>query len=161
MFSNLEYGWVRVDIGELRVLLSYMTYLPRNWIDQAIFGLENKLPIVVHGDQEPGRCLFTFTDKSCFAFFEDSFDRSMEDHENEYYILPMGKMEFCQKLHKGISENLDEWTLWLSGKYLSKGQKYPYKDPNFIQDKNELIEKLHRLDELIKTNDKKGSCKHD
>ena len=149
MFSDLKHGWVYVNMNGYGAYLSYSANIPRDWLAQAIFGLEKNLPITVYGDCEPGRCIFTFTDTSCHAFYEDEFDRPASKRRSRFYIRPMGKMEFCKKLYIGVSENLDEWATWLQYSYKTEERDYPYDDPRFIEHQKELEAMLKRLKELI------------
>lgn len=155
MFSDLKHGWVYVDMNGYGADFSYSAHIPRDWLAQAILGLEKDLPITVYGDCEPGRCIFTITETSCHAFYEDEADRPASKRRSSFYIQPMGKMEFCKKLYTGILENLDEWAAWLQYSYKTENKDYPYDDPKFIANKKELEEKLQQLKELIDLREKK------
>lgn len=162
MFSNVKYGWVHVDIGGYREVLSYITCIPREWLTQAIFGMEHNTSFVVSGEHEPGRSIFIITETSCHAFYEA--DPGFPKPSNpSFSILPVGMIEFCKQLYQGISDNIDEWTLWMETCYLSRGEKYPYNDPTFIENKKWIESKLKRLKELIDTKEQtqKGESSND
>ena len=162
MFSNVKYGWVHVDIGGYCEVLSYLSCIPREWLTQAIFGMENNTSFVVSAEHEPGRFIFTVTETSCHAFYEADLGYPRISNPS-FSILPVGMLEFCKKLYQGISDNIDEWTLWMQTQYLSRGQKYPYDDPTFIENKKWIQDRLNRLKELIdeKEQKQKGEPSYD
>ena len=159
MFSDLRHGWVLVDIAGYQAYLSYSSKIPWDWLTQAIFGLEKNLPITVYGDCEPGRCIFTFTETSCHALYEDESDHPLQKRSCHFYIQPMGMLEFCKNLYTGIEENLNEWAFWLQYGYKTESKDYPFEDPRFIEHKEELTQKLMRLKDLIELREERRTEK--
>ena len=112
MLSIPDTGWTGFKLKDKSYGLSYLTALPFDWLSQAIHGLETMLPFTVHGFCEPGRMLCTVSYWNCYIVFsnDEAYEVEMEDVCTEYINKNM--MEFCEDLHRDISENIDEWCKW-------------------------------------------------
>lgn len=131
MLSKPEYGWTDFSLGENCYSLSYLSNIPLEWLDRAIFGLETLLPFEVYGYCEPGRmvCTVDFTD--CRIFFEN--DKHKKD-DSSYETIPVNMLDFCKKLHQDISDHIDDWQKWNSSCHAAK---------------EDLQSRLDRLQKLI------------
>ena len=47
ILSTPEYGWTYLMIGEHQYGLNFLTDVPHEWIENAIFGLEHAVPFRV------------------------------------------------------------------------------------------------------------------
>lgn len=112
MLSKPHAGWTDFKLKDKSYGLSYLTALPFDWLSQAIHGLETMLPFTVHGFSEPGRMLCTISYWNCYIVFSDdeAYEVEAEDVRTEYINKNM--IEFCEDLHRDISENIDEWCKW-------------------------------------------------
>jgi len=109
MLTKPEYGWTDFHIDDTYTYqLSYITDVAIDWLDTAIFGLENGLPFTVSGRCEPGRMLCTVTDEYCYVVFTDEEGETVE----EFHSVRLGMVDFCKALYKDISENIDVWVMW-------------------------------------------------
>ena len=72
------------------------------------------LPFTVHGFSEPGRMLCTVSYWNCYIVFcdDENYEEAAEEIRSEYIHKNM--MEFCEKLHRDISENIDAWCKWFA-----------------------------------------------
>ena len=112
MLSIPDAGWTDFKLKDKSYALSYLTAVPFEWLTQAIHGLETMLPFTVHGFSEPGRMLCTVSYWNCYIVFSDdeAYEVEAEDVRIEYINKNM--MEFCEDLHRDISENIDNWCQW-------------------------------------------------
>lgn len=112
MLSIPDAGWTDFKLKDESYALSYLTAVPFEWLTQAIHGLETMLPFTVHGFSEPGRMLCTVSYWNCYIVFNDdeAYEVEAEDVRIEYINKNM--MEFCEDLHRDISENIDNWCQW-------------------------------------------------
>ena len=112
MLSKPDAGWTDFKLKDKSYALSYLTALPFEWLSQAIHGLETMLLFTVHGFSEPGRMLCTVSYWNCYIVFSDdeAYEVEAEDVRIEYINKNM--MEFCEDLHRDISENIDNWCQW-------------------------------------------------
>lgn len=111
MLSIPDAGWTEFKLKEKTYCLSYLTSLPFDWLTQAIHGLETMLPFTVHGFSEPGRMLCTVSYWNCYVLFGDD-EAYAEAEEGRTECADKNMMEFCEELHRDISENIDEWCRW-------------------------------------------------
>lgn len=114
MLSKPNAGWSHFKLKEKTYALSYLTALPFEWLNQAIHGLETMLPFNVHGFSEPGRMLCTVSYWNCYIVFSDDEDYEVEAEDVRFEYININMMEFCEDLHRDISENIDEWCKWFT-----------------------------------------------
>ncbi len=114
MLSKPDAGQTDFKLKDKSYALSYLTALPFEWLSQAIHGLETILPFTVHGFSEPGRMLCTVSYWNCYIVFSDdeAYEVEAEDVRTEYINKNM--IEFCEELHRDISENIDAWCKWFT-----------------------------------------------
>ena len=146
MLSKPDAGWSYFKLKEKTYALSYLTALPFEWLNQAIHGLETMLPFAVHGFSEPGRMLCMVSYWNCYIVFSDDevYEVEAEDIRTEYINKNM--MEFCEDLHRDISENIDEWCKWFTD-YEAETEE---EEQAFYADiKSQLEELLAKLAALI------------
>ena len=130
MISKPQYGWTDFSLGESCYSLSYLSNIPLEWLERAIFGLETLLPFDVCGYCEPGRVICTVAFLECRIGFEKD-DSSLE-------IIPINMLDFCKKLHKDISDHIEDWQRWNSSYNLTKED---------IQSRLDRLQKLIRIRE--------------
>ena len=146
MLSIPDAGWTDFKLKDKSYALSYLTAVPFEWLTQAIHGLETMLPFTVHGFSEPGRMLCTVSYWNCYIVFNDdeAYEVEAEDICSEYIHKNM--MEFCEELHRDISENIDAWCKWFTD-YEAETEE---EEQAFYADiKVQLEELLARLAALI------------
>ena len=131
MLSKPKHGWTDFSLGESRYSLSYLSNIPFEWLERAIFGLETFLPFEVYGYCEPGRMVCTVDFSECRIFFEN--DKHQKD-DCSCRMIPMNMLDFCQKLHKDISNHIGDWQEWSSSHHVAK---------------EDLQSRLDRLQKLI------------
>ena len=117
MLSKPKHGWRDFSLGESRYSLSYLSNIPFEWLERAIFGLETLLPFEVYGYCEPGKMVCTVDFSECRIFFEN--DKRAKDG-SFCETIPMNMLDFCQKLHKDISDHIDDWQKWSSSYHVAK-----------------------------------------
>ena len=61
MLTKPQHGWTDFSLGESSYSLSYLSNIPMDWLDRAIFGLQTLMPFEVYGYCEPGRIIFLKT----------------------------------------------------------------------------------------------------
>ena len=137
MLSKPQHGWTHVTLGELCFSLSYITNIPLEWLDRAIFGMETLLPFEVSGYCEPGRMVCTVDLFECRIVFEN--DRCRQNNRISE-VAPINMLDFCKKLHEDITDHMDDWLKW---------------NPYYSLTKEELLSRLDRLKKLIQV---KASC---
>ena len=125
-----------LSLGELCFSLSYITNIPLEWLDRAIFGMETLLPFEVSGYCEPGRMVCTVDLFECRIVFEND-RRRQNDRISE--VAPINMLDFCSQLHKDLLDHIEDWQNWNSSFHLTK---------------EDLTLRLDRLQKLIdiKTN---------
>lgn len=117
MLSKPEHGWSEFSLGESCYSISYLTNVPLDWLDRAIFGLETLLPFEVDGYCEPGRMVCTVDFSESHIFFENG----ERDKQNSFCeVIPINMLDFCEQLHKDITDNIDDWQKWNSSYSLTK-----------------------------------------
>ncbi len=131
MLSKPQYGWTDFSLGESCYSISYLTNVPVDWLDRAIFGLEMLLPFEIYGCCEPGRMVCTVDLLECRIIFKDD-KHHKEDSSVE--IVPISMLDFCQMLHKDIFDHIDDWQKW----------NYSYN-----MTKEDIQSRLDRLQKLI------------
>jgi len=109
MLSKPQHGWTCFTLGDYAYYLSYLSNVPMDWLDRAIFGLETLLPFEVYGYCEPGRMVCTVGFSECRIIFED--DKRHKD-DSSFEIVPINMLDFCKKLHEDFSAYIDDWTQW-------------------------------------------------
>ena len=136
MLSKPQHGWTHFTLGELCFSLSYITNIPLEWLDRAIFGMETLLPFEVSGYCEPGRMVCTVDLFECRIVFENDRCRQ-NDRISE--VAPINMLDFCGLLHKDLLDHIEDWQNWNSSFHLTK---------------EDLTLRLDRLQKLIdiKTN---------
>ena len=114
MLSIPNAGWTDFKLKDKSYALSYLTAVPFDWLTQAIHGLETMLPFTVHGFSEPGRMLCTVSYWNCYIVFcdDENYEEDEADISSEYIHKSM--MEFCEELHRDISQNIDAWCKWFT-----------------------------------------------
>ena len=136
MLSKPQHGWTDFTLGDLSYSLSYLTNLPLEWLDRAIFGMETLLPFEVSAYCEPGRMVCTVDLFECRIVFEKDRCRQ-NDRISE--VAPINMLDFCSQLHKDLLDHIEDWQNWNSSFHLTK---------------EDLTLRLDRLQKLIdiKTN---------
>lgn len=124
--------------GAGKATLSYMTDIPFEWLDQAIHGLETRMPFCVRAYLEPGRLLCLVSYWNCYVLCEDEEPHPSEEKEISGDSSPVSMLQFCKDLYNDISENIDDWVSF---------SVYSGEVP--VGKKEELNRKLARLKELI------------
>ena len=92
MLSKPQHGWTDFTLGDLSYSLSYLTNLPLEWLDRAIFGMETFLPFEIYGHCEPGRMVCKVDFSECHIFFEN--DKHQKD-DSSFEIVPVNMLDFC------------------------------------------------------------------
>lgn len=102
ILSVPEAGWTKLQFTKEEHELSWLTSVPLQWLDAAIYGMKTGDPFTVWGDQESeGKVYCTVTQDGCYVFEEYNY------RDVEYvWLFPE---EFCRLLYKDISENIDAW----------------------------------------------------
>ena len=117
MLSKPEYGWTDFSLGESCYSLSYLSNIPLEWLERAIFGLETLLPFDVCGYCEPGRVICTVDFSVCRIIFEDDKHRK---EDSCFEIVPISMLDFCQMLHEDIFDHIDDWQKWNASYHITK-----------------------------------------
>ena len=137
MLSKPQHGWTVFSLGESSCSLSYLSNIPLEWLDRAIFGLETLSPFDVYGECEPGKMVCTVEYSECRIRFEN--DKHIKnDCSGEVVSICM--LDFCEMLLKDIADNIDDWLKW---------------NPSFCLTREDLISRIDRLQRLIEV---KASC---
>lgn len=135
-------GWVKFSLPEIRrrFNLSYLTDVPLDWLNSAIYGLEHLLPFCVKGVMEPNRMICIVSYHRCHILIEneDNVHETWRDIPN--YVSHTDMLTFCIRLHEDIRRNMEEWGRWLSG---------DMEKSDLLSRKEEINKKLERLEELI------------
>ena len=137
MLSKPQHGWTEFSLGAICYSISYLTNVPLDWLERAIFGLETLLPFEVYGYCEPGRMVCAVDFSECRIIFEND-ERNKQNSSCE--VVPINMLDFCKKLHKDITDHMDDWHKW---------------NPSYSLTKEELQSRLDRLKKLIHV---KASC---
>lgn len=117
MLSKPQHGWTVFSLSESSYSLSYLSNIPLEWLEKAIFGLETLLPFEVYGYCEPGRIVCTVDFGECRIYFED--DEHIID-DSSYENVSIRMLDFCKALHKDILDYIDDWSRWNSSYNLTK-----------------------------------------
>ena len=117
MLSKPQHGWTHFTLGELCFSLSYITNIPLEWLDRAIFGMETLLPFEVSGYCAPGRMVCTVDLFECRIVFENDRCRQ-NDRISE--VAPINMLDFCSQLHKDLLDHIEDWQNWNSSFHLTK-----------------------------------------
>lgn len=128
MLSKPQYGWTDFSLGESCYGLSYITNIPLEWLDRAIFGLESLLPFEVRGQCEPGELVCAVDMTQCSICFKEGM-------HSRCTVVPINMLDFCKLLHADISACVDAWTNW---------------NPVYQTTKEQLQARLDRLQMLIR-----------
>ena len=143
LLSVPEAGWTKLQFTKKEHELSWLTCVPLQWLDAAIYGMKTGDPFTVWGDQEAeGTVYCTVTQSGCYVFEE----RNCRDAEH-VWLFPE---EFCRLLHKDISENIDAWVNeWHIGYPPEKSRKLIRKrldelDGVFRKNREEARKRLNR-----------------
>ena len=135
MLSKPKHGWTVFSLGNSCYSLSYLSNLPFDWLDRAIFGLETLLSFEVYGYCEPGRMVCTVDFGECHIFFEN--DKHQKD-ESSCEAVAVNMLEFCQKLYDDVANHIDDWQAWASSYYVTKAD---------IQSRLDRLQKLIQVKE--------------
>ena len=137
MLSKPQNGWTDFTLGDLSYSLSYLTNLPLEWLDRAIFGMETLLPFEVSAYCEPGKMICTVDTWECRIIYKND-----ESYQNDgvCQVVPINMLDFCSLLHKDISDHIEDWKNWNASFHLTKEDL------------------THRLDRLQKLIDIKSNC---
>ena len=144
MLSKPEYGWSKFSLGKGTWDLSYLTNVPLDWLDNAIWGMKNFEPFTVKAECEPGDLLCTVDHAYCYIIFQDWDEKAQEKISFEWYPLTM--LEFCQQLVQDISTHLDDWSRYPCGCDLRE----PEEEKAAAWEKKQLEKKLKQLKRLIR-----------
>ena len=102
ILSVPEAGWVNLKFTKKEHELSYITSVPLQWLDAAIYGMKTGDPFTVWGDQESEGIVYcSVTDSGIYVVEENNY-------KNIEYVK-LYPEEFCRLLYKDISENIDAW----------------------------------------------------
>ena len=112
MLSKPEAGWSIFKLKDEEYSLSYLTAVPFEWLEGAIHGLETMKPFTVHGFSEPGRVLCTVSFWQCYIIKSDDENYDLDADEIQVENVRINMLEFCETLHKDISESIDAWCEW-------------------------------------------------
>ena len=131
MLTKPQHGWTTFSLGKACYYLSYLSNIPLEWLDRAIFGLETFLPFEVYGYCEPGKMICTIDFSGCRIVFEDG---ERLKNESSFEMVPVHMLHFCKALHDDLSAYIDDWASWNSSFNLSK---------------TDILLRLDRLQKLI------------
>lgn len=150
MLGRPEDGWTLFQLGgeETAYDLSYVTDVAAEWLAQAIHGMETLDVFSVHGFCEPGRVICTVSYWSCYVIFEDD-GRAPACRDVTHLHVSM--LDFCRKLYRDISENLDAWVDWNADEDGEEALRAR---------KEALTRQLNRLSELIEENKEDFDADH-
>ena len=137
MLIKPQHGWTDFSLEKSCYSLSYLSNIPLEWLDRAIFGMETLLPFEVSGYCEPGKMVCTVDHLECRIVFEN--DRHHQKNR-VFEVVPLNMLDFCSQLCKDISDHIDDWQNWNSSFHFTK---------------EDLILRLDRLQKLI---DIKANC---
>ncbi len=135
MLRKPQHGWTVFSLGESSYSLSYLSNIPLEWLERAIFGLETLLPFEVYGYCEPGRMMCTVDFSECGIYYEN--DKHQKD-DSSFKSVPINMLDFCKKLHEDISDHIEEWQEWSS---------------SYNATKEDIQSRLDRLQKLIRVKD--------
>ncbi|MBQ6005079.1 MAG: hypothetical protein IJL14_02395 [Selenomonadaceae bacterium] len=141
MLSVPEYGWTDFSIGDAKYQLSYLTDIPIEWLETAVYSLKKNYycPFTVYGDCETSDIHCTVTEMFCHVIHDGTIPPKT-------YFVNMSMLDFCKALYVDISRDIDAWSDWLR-----------YDDENFREKQKFKIQSLlNELDALIKERSKRG-----
>lgn len=139
MLSKPVYGWSDFQLDGTSVYaLSYLTDIAMNWLDQAIHGLETRMPFCVKGNLEPNRFLCIVSYWNCYILCEDIDRYPLNKEKISYELSHTSMLQFCKILYQDIYQNLSEWISFLDNE-----------DDDLENRKKVLCQKLKDLHELI------------
>ena len=150
MLTKPIHGWSNFQLDGTSIYeLSYLDDIAFEWLEQAIHGLETLMPFCVKGFFEPNRFLCTVSYWNCHIVCEDDerYPLDKEDVINEFSHTNM--LQFCQYLYDDISQNIDEWVTFVD-----------YRKTDMVKKKEELVQKLKYLSELISKRAERFDEKH-
>lgn len=144
LLSKPNHGWTTFCLGDKEYLLSYLTCVPLDWLNAAIYGLEQLTPFVVHGFCEPKRFLCLVSYWNCHIIVEDEERESLVENEVERNIIHVSMIDFCKMLHADIKNNIDAWGDWNHESF--RNHENAQKAINEMKAKiNPLLDKLEEL----------------
>lgn len=135
MLGKPEHGWTDFSLGDSIYSLSYLTNIPLDWLERAIFGLETLQPFAVCGNCEPGEMVCTVDMQECRIRFEDEIHRK---DDALLQIVPVSMLDFCRILYEDISSHIDDWTQWNCSYHITKED---------IQSRLDRLQRLIRIKE--------------
>lgn len=150
MLTKPKHGWTDFHLEGMGTYgLSYLDDIPFEWLEQAIHGLETMLPFCVKGFLEPYRLLCMVSYWNCYVIIEN--ENRVEPEEGQvgcgYSFVSM--LEFCKRLHRDISADLDGWASFVD-----------YMEEDAQQKKQLLVQQLQRLQQLIELRETAFDEKH-
>lgn len=108
-------GWSDFQLeGTSKYALSYLYDIALEWVEQAIHGLETMQPSCVKGFLQPSRFLCMVSYWNCHIILEDENQKSFGMDSVEYELSHTNMLQFCQYLYEDVSQNLDEWAVFVS-----------------------------------------------
>ena len=138
MFSVPEYGRTDFSIGDKKYPLSYVTDVPIDWLNAAIYGLKHWSPFTVYGDCETTDVYCTVTEMFCHIIYEGY------EIVPETYFVNLTMLDFCKALHADISKDVDAWSDWLRYDDELFRQEYKRKLRSLRDELDALIKKVER-----------------
>lgn len=139
MLTKPVYGWSTFQLEDtFEYSLSYLDDIAFEWLEQAIHGLETMLPFCVKGFMEPERFLCLVSYWNCHIISENESRYPLDNSDVAHEFSHTSMLQFCQYLYDDISQNIDEWALFVD-----------YQKIDVSARKKELLEKLAYLKELI------------
>lgn len=82
------------------------------WLEQAIYGLDNMLPFCVKGFMEPRRFLCMVSYWNCHIVCENDESMAPDDKEVVNEVSRTSMLQFCKHLYDDINQNRSEWVYW-------------------------------------------------
>ncbi len=123
MLTKPCHGWTELRLEDRVYPLSYLTDIPMEWLDRAIFGLESGQPFTVRAQLEPETLTCVVSEAGCLV------------NDVEWYRF--GMADFCRALHDDLSACPEDWAA------------FGYHGPA-PERKRDLCKKLQRLEVLLK-----------
>lgn len=145
MLTVPSVGWTYFSLGGKEWPLSYLTDVPMEWLDTAIWGLQNLLPFTVHGQCEPGKVLCTVAYDHCYILFDDE-DPELKRENTILEVFDITMWTFCRYLYQDIFNHVEDWANY----------SYEYsEDEKKAQQARQLLEKkLAKMKSLLAEKEK-------
>ena len=140
ILSKPTNGWTYFCLEGHNHRLSYMTYVPLDWLNAAIYGLENLTPFALEGFSEPRRFLCLVSYWNCHIIVENDEKFPLLESELERSFIHITMLDFCKMLYSDIKNNIAEWSDWKARNDNAEKEKT----------REEILSRLEKLEELIK-----------